>query len=70
MSLFQTNDYIQLKCFKFLNGDGKKSSKLKIQKQAEGNLTENIRNLFKPKKINNAIKDLRIIKILRLHLNS
>ena len=50
MSLFQTNDYIQLKCFKVLNRGGKKSSKLKTQKQSEGNLTENIRNLFKPKK--------------------
>ena len=56
MSIFQTKDYSKPKCIKTVYGGGKK--------QSEENTTKSIRNLFKLKKENEAIKD-RIIRDIK-----
>ena len=50
MSLFKTKDYSKPKRVKTVYGGGKK--------QSEENIIKSIRNLFKLKKENEAIKDL------------
>ena len=64
--LFKIKDYSQWKHVKIVYGGGQKWNKLKIQKQSEDNIIENIRNLFKIKKENKSIKDkiIRDIKTL------
>ena len=47
MSLLKDKKFIQPKLIKTVYGDGKKPSKLKIQKQSEANIIKNIRNLLK-----------------------
>ena len=37
-------------CIKNVHGGRKRPRKLKTQRQSEGNIIENIRNLFRPKK--------------------
>ena len=52
MSLFKTNstnDYRKIKNDKNMSGRWNKPSKLKIQKQSEDNIIENIRNLSRLK---------------------
>ena len=49
MSLFKTEDYSKPKRVKTVYGGGKKSGKVKIQKQSEKNIVKSIRNLFKVK---------------------
>ena len=52
MSLFKTNstkDYRKIKNDKNVSGRWNKPSKLKIQKQSEDNIIENIRNLSRLK---------------------
>ena len=46
-------------------GSGNRPSKLKIQKQSEDNIIKSIRNLFKLKRDNEAIKD-RIIQDIKI----
>ena len=46
-------------------GNGKRPSKLEIQKQFKDNIIKSIRNLFKLKTKNEAIKD-RIIRDIRI----
>ena len=64
MSLFKTKDYIKPKCFKTAYRSGKKSQKLKIEKQFEDNIIKNVRNFFKLKKENTIPKD-RIIRDIK-----
>ena len=56
MSLFKTKDYSKSKCVKTMYGD--------VKKQSEENIIKSVRNLFKLKKENEAIKD-RITKDIR-----
>ena len=56
MSLFKTKDYSKSKCVKSAYGGGRKKS--------EDNAIKSIRNRFKLKKENEAIKD-RIIRDIR-----
>ena len=56
MSLFKTKDYSKLKRVKTVYGGGKR--------QSEENIIKSIRNLFKLKKENEAIKD-RVIRYIR-----
>ena len=67
MILCKTKDYSQPKLVKTVYEDGKKPIKLKIQKQSENNIIKNIRNLFKLKKENKAIRD-RTARIERRRL--
>ena len=53
MNLFKTKDYSEPECVKTVYGGGKK--------QSEENIIKSIRNIFKLKKENEAIKD-RIIR--------
>ena len=66
MILFKSKDYSQPKHVKTVYRVGKKSSKSKIQEQSEDKIIKNIRNRFKLKGENKAIKDriLRDIKTL------
>ena len=50
MSLFKTKDQIKPKRFKTVYRSGKKSQKLKVEKQSEDNIIKNIINIFKLKK--------------------
>ena len=59
MILFKTQGCSQPKRVKNVYGGGKKPSKLK---KSEGNIIKNIRNLFKLKKENKAIKDIKILR--------
>ena len=65
MSLFKTKNYSESKRVKTVYGGTKKPSKFKIQKQSEENIIKSIRNLFKLKKDNEAIKDRIIRNIIR-----
>ena len=64
MNLFKIQDYSQRKRVKTVYWDGKKPSKLKIQKLSEDNITKNIRNLLKLKKQDKATKR-RIIRDIK-----
>ena len=57
MNLFKTKDFNQPKHTKTVYRGEKKPSTLKIQEQSEDNIFKNVRNLFKLKKENKAIKD-------------
>ena len=66
-SLLKTNttdDYSNPTGVKNAYGGGTKPRKLKIQKQSEDNIFNNIRNLFRLKQENEAIKD-RIIRDIK-----
>ena len=63
MSLFKTNttkDYSKLTRVKNVYGGGKKSRKPKIQNQSEDKMMKNMRNLFRLKMENEAIKNRMI----------
>ena len=66
MRLFKIKDYNEPKYVKTVQGDGKKPSKSKIQKQSEDNIIKSGRNRFKLKKENKGTKEriIRNIKIL------
>ena len=66
MRLFKTEDYSKPKRVKTTYESGKKPNKSKIQKLWEKNIIKNIRNLFKSKTENEAIKDRIIIDIQTL----
>ena len=57
INILKTKDYSKPKRVKTEYGGGRKSSKLKIQKQSEENMIKSIKKLFKLKKENEAIKD-------------
>ena len=60
MSLFKTKDQIKPKRFKTVYRSGKKSQKLKVEKQSEDNMIKNIINIFKLRKENTTLKDRMI----------
>ena len=55
-SLFKTKDYSKPKHVKTVYGGRKELRELKTQKQSEENIIKSIRNIFKLKKENEAIK--------------
>ena len=70
INLLKTKDYSQQKRLKTVYRIEKKPSKLNIQRQSEkGNGIKNIRNLFRLKKENEAIKD-RIISDIKTLLKA
>ena len=48
--MFKTNECVKPRCVKTLYGDGKKPSKIKIQKKSEENINSKYRKSFWTKK--------------------